>query len=70
MNSNDEFQMKVVYMSKEYITLMELAKLLKISRSTIDRLRKEGMPCYKIGSGVRFVEAEVTEWIQQHKSNK
>lgn len=70
MNSNDEFQMKVIYMSKEYITLMELAKFLKISRSTIDRWRKEGMPCYKIGNGVRFVEPEVTEWIQRHKSHK
>lgn len=57
-------------MNKEYITLNELAKSLKISRATIDRWRKEGMPYYKIGNGVRFIEAEVNEWIVLHKSQK
>lgn len=57
-------------MNREYITLNELAKSLKISRATIDRWRKEGMPYYKIGNGVRFIEAEVNEWITLHKSQK
>lgn len=35
-------------MSKEYITLAELAKMLKISRATIDRWRKEGMPSIRL----------------------
>ena len=57
-------------MSKEYITLAELSKMLKISRATIDRWRKEGMPSYKIGNGVRFIEADVHEWIAEYKSNQ
>ena len=57
-------------MDKEYITLLELAQSLKISRSTIDRWRKEGMPYYKIGNGVRFIETEVNKWITQNKSQK
>lgn len=57
-------------MTKEYITLIELAQSLKISRATIDRWRKEGMPYYKIGNGVRFIESEVAEWIEQYKSKK
>lgn len=57
-------------MEKEYITLIELAQSLKISRATIDRWRKEGMPYYKIGNGVRFIESEVSEWIRQYKSQK
>ena len=57
-------------MNREYITLIELAKSLKISRATIDRWRKEGMPYYKIGNGVRFIETEVNEWITQNKSQK
>ena len=56
-------------MNIEYITLMDLTKKLKISRATIDRWRKEGMPYYKIGNGVRFIEAEVYEWIKQYKSH-
>ena len=57
-------------MNREYITLNELAKSLKISRATIDRWRKEGMTYYKIGNGVRFIEAEVNEWITLYKSQK
>ena len=57
-------------MNREYITLIELAKSLKISRATIDRWRKEGMPYYKIGNGVRFIETEVNECITLHKSQK
>jgi len=57
-------------MNTEYITLLELAKSLKISRATIDRWRKEGMPFYKIGNGVRFIEAEVYEWIRNNKSQR
>lgn len=57
-------------MNREYITLNELAKSLKISRATIDRWRKEGMPYYKIGNGVRFIETEVNEWITLYKSQK
>ncbi len=55
-------------MSEKYITFIELAQSLKISRATIDRWRKEGMPYYKIGNGVRFIETEVSEWIKQNKS--
>lgn len=63
-------EVKVSCMNKEYITLMELAQSLKISRATIDRWRKEGMPYYKIGNGVRFIDSEVTEWIKLNKSQK
>jgi excisionase family DNA binding protein len=59
-----------MFMSKEYITLAELSKMLKISRATIDRWRKEGMPSYKIGNGVRFIEADVHAWIAKHKSEQ
>lgn len=50
-----------------FITLNELSNKLKISRSTIDRWRKEGMPFVKIGTGVRFVEDEVLDWIYKNK---
>ncbi|MGE5389793.1 MAG: helix-turn-helix transcriptional regulator [Deltaproteobacteria bacterium] len=57
-------------MSKEYITLADLANMFKISRATIDRWRKEGMPSHKIGNGVRFIEADVHAWIAEHKSEQ
>lgn len=51
-----------------YITLKDLSDIFKISRATIDRWRKEGMPSYKIGKGVRFIETEVSDWIRKNKS--
>lgn len=54
-------------MKQEYLTLKELADKLKISRSTIDRWRKEGMPFVKIGRGVRFDEVAVMTWIDNNK---
>ena len=56
-------------MSREYITVAQLSANLKISRATIDRWRKEGMPSYKIGNGVRFIEEETLRWIHKNKSN-
>ena len=46
----------------------ELMELLKISRSTVDRWRREGMPYTKVGRGVRFFEEDVMEWIKEHKN--
>lgn len=57
-------------MKQEYLTLKELTNKLKISRSTIDRWRKEGLPFVKIGRGVRFDEVAVMTWIDNHKKEK
>lgn len=51
------------------ITIKELQETYSISRSTIDRWRKEGLPYVKVGRGVRFDENEVILWIQKNKQN-
>lgn len=48
-------------MNKEYTILNKLAKSLKTSRVTIDYWRKDGIPYYKIGNVVCFVEEEINE---------
>jgi excisionase family DNA binding protein len=58
-----------VNMAKEFLTLEELSQLLKISRATIDRWRKEGMPFIKMGRGVRFDQDAVMKWIKDNKQN-
>jgi excisionase family DNA binding protein len=50
------------------LTLRQLSDRLQLSRTTIDRWRKEGLPCEKIGKGLRFDEKEVAKWIKQYKS--
>lgn len=56
-------------MEVSLITLEELSEYLKVSRTTIDRWRREGMPFEKVGRGVRFDKQAVMEWIKENKQN-
>ena len=49
------------------ITSQDVQDIYKISRSTVDRWRKEGMPCSKVGRSIRFDEDEVRKWIEKNK---
>ena len=50
------------------ITKKELATKLKFSERTIDRLRKDGLPCIKLRTGtVRFDFDIVMEWLKGEK---
>lgn len=49
----------------EVLTKEDLAKMLKIGVRTIDRMRKEGMPYFNIGSNVRFRREKVIEWLEK-----
>lgn len=46
------------------ITEKELMEKLKLSRSSIVRLRKEGLPFKKINRSVRYDEEEVQKWLE------
>jgi DNA binding domain, excisionase family len=54
-------------MNNELLTVEELSDILKISRTTIDRWRKEGMPFMKIGRGIRFEFEDVKRWLDNNK---
>ncbi len=49
------------------LTSKELQEKYSLSRSTLDRWRKEGMPYGKVGRGVRYDEDEVDKWIIENK---
>ena len=51
------------------LTFQQLSEKLQLSRSTIDRWRKEGLPYSKLGRSLRFDENEVDEWIKQNKQS-
>lgn len=57
-------------MEEKFLTTDELCELFKVSRRTIERWRKAGMPFIKIGSNVRFKQREVLKWIEEQDSNK
>ncbi|MDT8901833.1 helix-turn-helix transcriptional regulator [Anaeroselena agilis] len=46
-----------------YLTSDELAERLKVTRKTIDRWRKDGLPYIKVGRLVRFEWSKVESWI-------
>lgn len=47
----------------ELLTITEISERLKISKTTIYRLRKQGLPALKVGKSLRFNEKQVIEWL-------
>jgi predicted DNA-binding transcriptional regulator AlpA len=56
-------------MNEKYISIADLCGILQVSRSTVDRWRKEGLPCIKIGKGIRFIQEEAIKWIKENSNN-
>lgn len=59
-------------MAKEYnyLTIEEVAEMLKVARSTVYKFKEMGLPFIKIGKTIRFEKNDVAEWLQQHKVNE
>jgi predicted DNA-binding transcriptional regulator AlpA len=49
---------------KKLLTEKELQEKLSLSRSTLVRLRKKGLPYKKIDRSIRYDEKEVMQWIE------
>lgn len=52
-------------MELELLTIFELAKILKVSETSIYRYMKQGMPKIKVGHNTRFQIEEVIEWLKE-----
>lgn len=48
------------------LSIPDLAEMLLCGDSTIRKMLKAGMPCYKLGKVYRFDEGEVLTWIKEH----
>src|SRR5260370_24114569 len=54
----------------EYLTTVEVAELLRIHRSTIYKLLRQGQtPFLKIGSDYRFRKSSIEKWIADRQLN-
>jgi nitrogen PTS system EIIA component len=54
-------------MPHSVMNLLELARFLGIDQRRAERMAQRGeIPCRKIGGQLRFNQAELTEWLQQH----
>jgi excisionase family DNA binding protein len=59
-------------MADRLITIQQLCDLLQVSRSTVDRWRREGLPYERIGKGgrsIRLNEDEALKWAM-NKDNQ
>ena len=52
----------------ELLTPEEVAKLLKVPRGTIYKwVHQRKIPHLKVGKHLRFVKAEVLEWVEEQR---
>lgn len=57
--------------TREILTAMEVAKMLKVTRVTVYRMIKRGeIPCYKSGKNLMFYRGEIQEWVDAHQNNE
>ena len=57
--------------SREILTAIEVAKMLKVARITVYRMAKRGeIPCYRNGSILMFYKDEILSWVDSTRENK
>lgn len=53
--------------NEEFMTVEELAEVLKVSQRTIQRIvRRKELPAVKIGRQFRFRKKWINEWLQEN----
>ncbi len=53
--------------ASEVLTIEELAGYLKVPKSTLYKLVREGaVPCQKVGKHWRFHKEAIDEWLREH----
>ena len=58
-------------LEKEFYTANELAALLAVSRKTIDRIvRRDDLPCYRIGRARRFRRSDIEAFLVRCRSTR
>ena len=48
-----------------FLTEQELADRLRLSRSSVWKLRGQGLPFMRVGGGIRYLWSEVEMWLKQ-----
>ena len=56
-------------MSMDLMDMKELMGFLKVKRSTIYKLREEGLPVIHLGRVVRFDREEIIRWLKDRQSS-
>ena len=54
---------------KDLLTLPTMLTLLGVGKSTFDRRRKQGLPCFNIGKKIYARKDEFMDWLQRQGNN-
>ena len=57
-------------MSGEYMTKAECQEYLRISKSSLEKLVKQGLPRIKLERKVLFRKADVDKWLERKVQGK
>ena len=54
---------------EKLLTQEEVCEWLQISRATLHRLRREGLPGFPVGRQIRFEQGEVKRWLKERRND-
>lgn len=55
---------------EEFLTIEELAEMLKVSRQTLAKMIDEGLPFVYVGKSKRFAFSLVSRWLEERSGDK
>ncbi len=55
---------------ENFLTKKQLAEKLAISVSYVNKMLYLGLPCFRIGRSVRFVESEVMAYLKRRRHDR
>ena len=53
--------------ANDYMNREQVSKYLNVSSSTVDNLKKKGLPYIKIGKLIWYKVEDVKTWLDQHR---
>ena len=55
-------------MSEPFLTVRDVADLLKVSEKTVRRLQSRGdLPSFRVGTQVRFRRTDIEDWVDRQQ---
>lgn len=55
-------------LSEPFLTVRDVADLLKVSEKTVRRLQSRGdLPSFRVGTQVRFRRTDIEDWVDQQQ---
>ncbi len=64
----DERTNQTLPLFENFLTKGLLSERLSVSKSFINKMMLEGLPCIRLGRAVRFRQSEVVAWLEKRRN--